>query len=125
MEFEQLKIDWERWKREEPAYGEAGEHLDLQIIDIARKAAIKCETSFRTKSAAGFIQKAIKKRNEGYLIDPWGKITDKVGVRAILEIESDIDKLFSKIQETSHLNVVQINDTRFGDPQMEKYRGPP
>lgn len=123
MTLENLVRDWERWKRERPSYEEAGIAVEMEIRNAATRAGIKCETSSRTKTPSEFQKKALKKANEGYLLDPWAKITDKAGVRIIVNLESQVDQLLEILKSSTKLLLGEPEDTRMGDPKLLRYRG--
>lgn len=123
VDLSQLEIDWKRWKLEEPNFLELGKTVQGIINLEAARQSIHCGTEVRTKTFAGFIQKALKKMDKGYLEDPWGKITDKVGVRAIVDFEDDVDLLHDALLRNSGIIVTQTTDTRLNEPEKLGYRG--
>ncbi|MGW2468718.1 hypothetical protein [Streptomyces bauhiniae] len=83
-----------RYIQEKPIF----ETLASNVTDLIRTEAaangITCEVQGRSKDIASFVRKAIKKR----YANPWDEITDKAGVRVILEHSNDVDEVLEVIR---------------------------
>lgn len=123
MNLKQLEIDAERWKAERTHYDEFAKEIEQIVTAEAKGLGIYCETSGRTKSVSEFIKKAIKKENPEYLKDPWKMITDKAGVRAVLNYESDLDRLVASLHENPQINIISSQDKRWENPDQLGYSG--
>lgn len=123
MNLDRLWRDWERWKVERDNYSLAAESVKIEILRVAEKVGIRCSASGRAKTPSEFQKKAIRKQDNGYLEDPWGKTTDKAGVRAIVDFESELKGLFQALQQYSTLILGEPNDNQLIDPKVFDYRG--
>jgi ppGpp synthetase/RelA/SpoT-type nucleotidyltranferase len=123
MTFDRLTTDWRRYVSEQADYRAAAERVCSEIVEIAAETGISVRVAGREKSPSEFVKKAIRKRDEGYLEDPWAKITDKAGARAIVQLEGDVDLLAEAIGQSKTIEVLEPSDTRVGDPDQLRYRG--
>ncbi|MGW4654407.1 hypothetical protein ACWEP2_08660 [Streptomyces sp. NPDC004279] len=102
-----------RYLRERPIYQTLASNVAELIRTEAAANGITCEVHGRSKDVASFVRKAIKKRYS----DPWSQITDKAGVRVILEHSKDIDESLEVIR--SAFTVLHEEDER-DQPENEK-----
>lgn len=123
MTLNRLTNDWERWKKEWPAYEIAAKAVEVEVERVARLVGISCRLSSRTKTPSEFVKKSIRKKDEGYLSDPWGMTTDKAGVRVIVDFETQQDELKAALDRESTLIMGVPSDTRKDDPKKLDYRG--
>jgi ppGpp synthetase/RelA/SpoT-type nucleotidyltranferase len=89
-------------------YERAAKDVSNLIKEIAAEKGISCRVSGRAKDVTSFHKKAIIKNYS----DPWQMITDKAGVRAVLEKPSDVDELADAIKESQSFEVTSHEDKR-------------
>lgn len=103
-----------------PRYQRAANTIVRIIEDTARESGVKCRVSGREKDISSFYRKAILKQYD----DPWGQITDKAGVRAIVERAVDVDKLSRALRSRPEVKVIRLEDKRqVADPEQLGYSG--
>jgi ppGpp synthetase/RelA/SpoT-type nucleotidyltranferase len=98
---------FQRYEAERPRIMEAAELTAAFLRRKTARARITCEVTSRAKSLGSFITKAYHKD----YADPWAKITDKAGVRIVVQHKGLLNQA---------LDVVKDNLTLVGDP--EDYR---
>lgn len=94
----------ERWKADQPIYSawagfilnEINAHLERLITPISLDYFVKVPVKPRLKAESTLIDKALH-RGKGYA-DPYGDITDKVGMRYVVLLTGDIKKVCSVIE---------------------------
>jgi ppGpp synthetase/RelA/SpoT-type nucleotidyltranferase len=124
MSLDKLQQDWSRYVMVRARFQRASQVVANEVETIAKSAGIPCRVSGREKSPSEFLKKALRKQDKGYLEDPWGRITDKAGARAIVQLEGQIDQLAAAIEATGTLPLAdQPQDSRKGDPQQLDYTG--
>ncbi|NED35514.1 hypothetical protein [Streptomyces sp. SID8499] len=85
----------ERYRTERPRFDVAAKLTAAHIRRRAARARISCEVSHRAKEVSSFITKAQAK---GY-VDPWVEITDKAGVRIVVQHRGLLDRALDLVQE--------------------------
>ncbi|WP_084780748.1 GTP pyrophosphokinase [Planobispora rosea] len=110
-----------RYKEMMPRYKKAAEDVGDCLNKIASSEGVSCRISAREKDPKSFLRKAIVKKYD----DPWSQITDKAGVRVIVESPSQVDKIAEAIKgENSGLAVLYTEDKRqIMDPEKLGYSG--
>ena len=106
----------ERWEKEMPMYKAWGEYVCRSVIEalsIAIKPIdvdtfIRIPPKPRLKENRSLIAKALY-RNKNYS-DPYSEITDKVGVRFIVLLQSDIEKVEKVINQYTHWEASKDKD---------------
>ncbi|MFH9121462.1 hypothetical protein [Streptomyces globisporus] len=86
----------ERYRRERPQIECAARLTAAHIRRRAARARISCEVSFRAKEVRSFILKAQHKDYQ----DPWAQITDKAGVRIVVQHQGLLDPALDLVRET-------------------------
>lgn len=118
-EFE-LSAAVARFAEARSRYAQAAELVRREIQSIADGARIRARTSCRAKDVRSFHKKIIEK---GYR-DPWVDVTDKAGVRVILDVAGDVDRLAVLIQAALGDRVLRLEDKRMpGSPDRLAYSG--
>jgi putative GTP pyrophosphokinase len=93
----------ERWKKELPAYTawgrfiaqKLGAAIATTVLPVALDGFLKIPIKARTKESDSLLQKAFH-RNKGYQ-NPYDEIEDKVGLRLVVLLTSDVEKVKSAI----------------------------
>lgn len=117
-----MRIDeaLERYQVLRPRYEKAAKAVTAVIERVASEADIKCRVSGRAKEPASFHKKAILKQYD----DPWAMITDKAGVRVIVERPRHVDDLTEGLKGSDEIRVLRIEDKRrIADPGKLVYSG--
>lgn len=96
-----------RYRRELPRVTVAAKLTAAHLRRRAARARINCEVSFRAKEVSSFVTKA---QHKNYA-DPWAQITDKAGVRVVVQHEGLLDPMLGLVQES--LSVV-------GEPEDDR-----
>ncbi|MEV0382024.1 hypothetical protein [Nonomuraea sp. NPDC050643] len=91
-----------------PIYERGAKDIARLVERVAANYGITCRTSSRAKKLSSFRTKAILK---GY-DDPWVKITDKAGVRVVVENPRQVDGLVDALQATDLIHVLDVDDKR-------------
>ncbi|MET9821214.1 hypothetical protein ABZ038_06220 [Streptomyces sp. NPDC006349] len=86
----------ERFRRERPRIETAAKLTAAHIRRRVARARISCEVSFRAKEVASFVTKAQHKQYD----DPWAKITDKAGVRIVVQHSGLLDPVVALLRES-------------------------
>jgi ppGpp synthetase/RelA/SpoT-type nucleotidyltranferase len=122
--IERLQADWARYRSEQARFARAAESVAEHVARVAKMSGIPCRVEGREKTPSEFLKKALRKRDKGYLDDPWGKTTDKAGARAVVQLEQQVDELAAALQADGALPLAaDPMDTRLGDVQQLEYRG--
>jgi ppGpp synthetase/RelA/SpoT-type nucleotidyltranferase len=98
---------FQRYQDEHSRIKRAAQLTEALLRRKTARARITCEVTHRAKEIGSFVTKAYHKR----YADPWKKITDKAGVRIVVQHKGLLDDA---------LQVVKDNLTLVGDP--EDYR---
>lgn len=97
-----------RFERERDRFERAGRAVASVLREALGPAGVTPTITSRAKDVASFSQKiAIK----GYT-DPWRQITDKVGVRALVERAGDLDVIHRAIVADGRLTIYDVTDKR-------------
>ncbi|MEJ8636282.1 hypothetical protein [Streptomyces sp. MS2.AVA.5] len=97
----------ERYRREQPRIERAAKLTAAHIRRRAARARINCEVSSRAKDVRSFILKAQHKQ----YLNPWEQITDKAGVRIVVQHQGLLDPT---------LNLVKDELTLVGEPEDDR-----
>lgn len=98
---------FQRYQTERPRVEQAAKLTAALLRRKTARSRITCEVNYRAKEPGSFITKAYQKP----YADPWNEITDKAGVRIVVQHKGLLDEA---------LQVVKANLTLVGDP--EDYR---
>ncbi|MFB7058713.1 hypothetical protein ACFCXT_37020 [Streptomyces vinaceus] len=98
---------FERFLRERPRIKTAAQLTAAHIRRRAARARISCEVQCRAKEPASFRLKAQHKEYE----DPWAQITDKAGIRIIVQHQGLLDPA---------LELVKQSLTLVGEPEDDR-----
>ncbi|WP_411575874.1 hypothetical protein [Streptomyces mutabilis] len=98
---------FERYQRERPAVEVAAKLTAAHLRRRAARAKITCEVSYRAKEISSFVMKA---QHKGYH-DPWSQITDKAGVRIVVQHSGLLDQA---------LDLVSRSLTVVGEPEDDR-----
>lgn len=85
-----------RYRNERPRIKVAAKLTAAHLRRRAARARINCEISYRAKKVSSFVTKA---QHRGYA-DPWKEITDKAGVRVVVQHEGLLDPMLHLVQES-------------------------
>lgn len=88
----------------------AGADVTKAIHEILAPTGTVARLSHRVKEVESYRAKVMFKS----YADPWAQVTDKVGVRALVERSSDVDRVHKAIADSGRLEVVNITDKRSG-----------
>lgn len=109
-----------KYKEMQPRYVRAAKSVGDIIEGIANDRNIKCKVTGRAKDVPSLQKKAIIKQ----YADPWSQITDKAGVRAVLEVPRHVDALAEAIHKSGAIQVVASEDKRQDmEPERLGYSG--
>lgn len=97
-----------RFERERERYERAGKDVVSVLREALGPAGLAPTITSRAKDLASFRQKIALK---GY-DDPWQQVTDKVGVRAVVERASDVDRIHQAIVNDGRLTIYDVTDKR-------------
>lgn len=84
-----------RYRREWAGYEQAAKLTAAHLQRRAARARISCEVTHRAKELSSFITKARTKEYD----DPWGQITDKAGVRIVVQHRGLLDDTLKLVTE--------------------------
>ncbi|MER7487778.1 hypothetical protein ABTY20_18095 [Streptomyces sp. NPDC126497] len=96
-----------RYRRERPRIETAAKLTAAHVRRRAARAKINCEVFHRSKEVSSFVTKA---QHKNYA-DPWTQITDKAGVRVIVQHAGLLDPMLELVKES--LSVV-------GEPEDDR-----
>lgn len=97
-----------RFVRERPRYERAGQTVVQMLREVLGPGGISPTLTTRAKDVASFRQKVALK---GYA-DPWAEVTDKVGVRAVVERSGDVDRIHDAVRRDGRLTIYDVTDKR-------------
>ncbi|MFJ1797150.1 hypothetical protein [Kitasatospora griseola] len=86
----------ERYQKEISRIERAAKLTAAHLQRRAARARINCEVIYRTKDIRSFVAKAHHKQYS----DPWNQITDKAGVRVIVQHRGLLDPVLDLIRQT-------------------------
>ncbi|MER5914996.1 hypothetical protein ABT124_32170 [Streptomyces sp. NPDC001982] len=86
---------FQRYEAERPRIEEAARLTAALLRRKAARARITCEVTYRAKELGSFITKAHKRRYG----DPWNEITDKAGVRIIVQHKGLLDRALQVVKD--------------------------
>ncbi|MEO3798230.1 hypothetical protein ABGB14_49235 [Nonomuraea sp. B10E15] len=98
----------EKYAALQSRYEKAVQDVKEIIEKVAGGADIKCRISGRAKDPASFQKKAIIKQ----YADPWSMMTDKAGVRVVVERHRHVDDLKEALKNSGDIEVLHIDDKR-------------
>ncbi|MFI6765549.1 hypothetical protein [Streptomyces sp. NPDC050355] len=98
----------DRYRREWPRVEKAAKLTAAHIRRRAARARINCEVTCRAKEIASFVTKAEHKQYH----DPWSQITDKAGVRIVVQHSGLLDPV---------LDLIKDSLTLVGDPEDDRH----
>jgi ppGpp synthetase/RelA/SpoT-type nucleotidyltranferase len=109
-----------RFVRERPKYSDAAESVGRELQMLADGAQIRARLSSRAKDVRSFHKKILEKDYR----DPWSDVTDKAGVRLILEEARDVDRLAELVTSTLGDRLLRVEDRRSQkNPEQLGYSG--
>ncbi|WP_224278497.1 GTP pyrophosphokinase [Nocardioides lacusdianchii] len=97
-----------RFERERDRYERAGRAVVSVLREALGPAGLAPHITSRAKDLASFRQKIAVKGYE----DPWRQITDKVGVRAVVERAGDVDRIHQALVDDGRLAIYDRTDKR-------------
>ena len=97
-----------RFAEERPRFQRAAYGVRKRLLRVADAEGIKCHAVARAKDVRSFHKKILSK---GYT-DPWVDVTDKAGVRVVVEVPGDIDRLVDAISEKLGSAILRMDDRR-------------
>jgi ppGpp synthetase/RelA/SpoT-type nucleotidyltranferase len=97
---------WQRYRDEHPIFVTAAERIEHQLREITRAAEVRGEVTARAKEVASFAKKIRLRKYD----DPWGKVTDKVGARIVVETLGDLAKALAAIEASPLVIIGDIDD---------------
>ncbi|MEU9634429.1 MULTISPECIES: RelA/SpoT domain-containing protein [Streptomyces] len=109
----------ERFRRERPRIETAAKLTAAYISRRATRARINCDVKFRAKEVASFVTKAQYKQYD----DPWAEITDKAGVRIVVQHSGLLDPIVALLKESLTL-VHEPEDDRYVDGREDRLQYP-
>lgn len=108
-----------RFAEEHDAYEAAGESIAAEIAAASRQQGITCRATSRAKSVASFVGKCWRK---GY-DTPWEQVTDKVGVRVICDVVTDIEQVAALVHEKFQVTADEDKTQALVDADKIGYAG--
>ena len=109
-----------RYTKEIPRLKNLSDASRKRLLRVADGAGIKCRVIGRVKDVRSFHKKILTK---GYT-DPWREVTDKIGIRVIVEMPDDVDRLVDVIKQKLQDLIVRIEDKRESlEPSQLGYSG--
>jgi ppGpp synthetase/RelA/SpoT-type nucleotidyltranferase len=109
-----------RYTTERPRFERAAKSVAAAVAEIAREAGISGRVSGRAKDVDSYRGKLALRKYQ----DSWRDVTDKCGVRIILERASDVDQLHRVIDNDDRITVLGSEDKRqILDPAKLEYSG--
>ena len=110
-----------RFTAESGQYEEAAQDMGRRLREVADAARIKCSVSARAKDPRSFHKKIIVKK---YFNDPFAQVTDKCGVRVVVQAPRDVDSLCNALEVELGDDLLHIEDKReVIDPTRLGYSG--
>lgn len=85
----------QRFIAERPAFEALATQVVSEVTKLTRERGVPCIVSGRAKDVASFVGKCFRK---GYT-DPWAEVTDKAGVRVIVDDPRYIDSVVQMVEE--------------------------
>lgn len=107
---------FQRYQAERPRIEKAAQLTAALLRRRTARERITCEVTYRAKELGSFITKAYKKP----YADPWNDITDKAGVRIIVQHKGLLDRALQVVQ-TNLTPVEAVQDYRDEDDVKGKY----
>jgi putative GTP pyrophosphokinase len=112
-----------QWTRDRPVYEAWGQHvvdsiiraLVMTIAPLSADVFIRIPPKIRLKADASFLEKAFYRRK--HYSDPYGEITDKVGVRFVVLLTQDIRHVQTAIESCP--DWVSSKDRDFEEEQQK------
>jgi ppGpp synthetase/RelA/SpoT-type nucleotidyltranferase len=109
-----------RFSAEWQRYQDAAEAVAVRVRHTADDAKIHCTVTPRAKDVRSFHKKIFAKN----YTNPWQQVTDKAGVRAVVDIARNVDQLVERLQGEFDEDVVSVEDKReVLDPERLSYSG--
>ncbi|WP_441228229.1 GTP pyrophosphokinase [Tardiphaga sp. 20_F10_N6_6] len=107
----------QRWHAERPAYEQWGQYvadrlikaLEAIVAPVTTDVFVRIPILPRVKTTGSFLTKAFYNPNKTY-DDPFQQITDKVGVRLVVLLASQISKVTSAIEQCDAWNYSKDRD---------------
>jgi ppGpp synthetase/RelA/SpoT-type nucleotidyltranferase len=127
MNEDELKAKWES---EKPLYNAWGKYIVKTVTEALEDKGknldefLKVPAKFRLKDDKSFIDKALYRPDKNYT-DPYNEIEDKVGVRFIVLLVSDIEELKNTIEENEEWSFTvckHFEKDREKDPLLFTYQ---
>ena len=101
-----VELARERFVRERDRYEAAARDTAARLRRQAATARLSCDVLGRAKEVSAFVLKARVK----HYPDPWAGVTDKAGVRVIVEHQGELDRAVDAVGEA--LTVLRVEDDR-------------
>ncbi|MGJ0152813.1 hypothetical protein ACR3S4_05535 [Streptomyces sp. CH8.1] len=108
-----------RYRRERPRIETAAKLTAAHLRRRAARKRISCDVSFRAKEVASFVTKAQHKQYE----DPWAQITDKAGIRIVVQHSGLLDPVLDLVKESLTL-VREPEDDRYVSGSEDRLQYP-
>jgi ppGpp synthetase/RelA/SpoT-type nucleotidyltranferase len=110
----------QRFKGESDLWSAVAESVRDRVQSIADKSGIRCRVSGRAKDIRSFHKKiAIKQYS-----NPWAAVTDKAGVRAVVDTPQEVDLLQRIVADDFQQDLLETDDKRIvTDPAKLNYSG--
>ncbi|MUL43095.1 hypothetical protein FZ103_18310 [Streptomonospora sp. PA3] len=106
-----------RFINERYRYVEFADRISREIYFAAATAGIECRAFGRAKDVGSFVKKIYTKN----YTDPWKEVTDKAGVRVIVDHIGNVDPVIDLVKNNHR--VIDLEDTRlkYGDEDRFSY----
>ncbi|WP_197024767.1 GTP pyrophosphokinase family protein [Cellulomonas sp. KRMCY2] len=109
-----------RYVSEHATYEKIAQLVGSEVQGLLDAGAMKCRIDHRAKDVRSFHKKIVDKAYS----DPWEQITDKAGVRVIVEAPRDVDDACRIIASGLGERVIRCEDKRhIGSPDRLGYSG--
>jgi len=120
IDTQAVKAAVERYTIERDSYDLIAKSVGGSIMSLLDERNLQCTVSGRAKDLRSFHKKIVEKRYE----DPWLDVTDKAGVRVVVQLARDVDSVAQCLTEHFGDLVLEVDDKRrVTDPATLNYSG--
>ena len=107
-----------RFRDEHPRVERAAQLTAAHVRRRAARAHLSCQVSHRAKDVSSFVKKAYLKQYD----DPWEQITDKAGIRIVVQHSGLLDPALALVDNS--LKVLRVEDGRKEPDREERLQYP-
>lgn len=107
-----------RYSQEKKSYEKLAQEVSESIRFLAHLGGVPCSVHGRAKDVLSFAAKARRKNYD----DPWSQITDKAGVRVVVDHCGNIDRILEIIG--NNFNILREEDDRNSEQDVDRLNYP-